>query len=70
MLKFGTRIETHGCPAMAGFPAVFGESGKIVKPRAESLPLPGPGWYIIKFDRDGAKLCVHESRFRVIDNRA
>jgi hypothetical protein len=68
-VKAGTRIETNGCPAMGGFGAVNGERAIIVRPRAENLPLPGPGWHIVKFDRDGGELCMHESSFRIIDNR-
>lgn len=64
----GTRIELHGTPAFGGFPGVAPEQAKIAKPRAENLPLPGIGWHIVKF-ADGGKLCIHESRFRVIDNR-
>jgi hypothetical protein len=41
-LRPGTRIETLGTPALAGFPAVAPERLKIVKPRAENLPMPGP----------------------------
>jgi hypothetical protein len=68
-LKPGTRIEFHGTPAMGGFPAVPPEQAKIARPRAENLPLPGPGWHVVTFS-DGGKLCAHVSRFRVIDNRA
>lgn len=68
MLKTGTRIEFHGTPAMGSFPAVSPERARIVKPRAESLPLPGPGWHVVQFE-DGGKLCAHESRFHVVDNR-
>ncbi len=66
MLKAGTKIEVSGmaldwsqtwCPAT------------ICKPRRENLPLPGEGWHIIQYP-DGAKMCCHETRFRVIDNRA
>lgn len=64
----GTRVETFGTPAIGGFPAVVPERLTICRPRAENLPLPGPGWHIVKFD-SGGKLCMHESRFRVIDNR-
>ena len=69
-LQPGTRIETKGTPAFAGFPGVSPERAKIAKPRAENLPLPGPGWYIVQFEGDRAKLCMHESSFRVVDNRA
>ena len=68
MLKAGTRIELHGTPAMGGFAAVAPEQAIVVRPRAESLPLPGADWHIVKF-ADGGKACVHKSRFRVIDNR-
>lgn len=37
----------------------FSETGQIVKPRAENLPMPGPDWRIVKFDSDGAKVCMH-----------
>lgn len=67
-MPHSTRIELHGTPAMGGFPAVPPEQAVIVKPRRENLPLPGPDWHIVKF-ADGGKLCVHASRFRVIDNR-
>jgi hypothetical protein len=66
-LKPGTRIETLGTPAFAGFPGVSPEPMKIARPRAENLPLPGPGWHIVQFE-DGGKMCMHESRFRVTDN--
>jgi len=68
MLKSGTRIEMLGTPAMGSFPAMLPEMAIVVKPRAENLPLPGIGWHIVKFT-DGGKLCVHEGRFRVVDNR-
>jgi hypothetical protein len=67
-LRPGTRCETHGTPAMGGFPAVPSEPLTICKPRAENLPLPGPGWHIVRY-ADGGKACMHESRFRVVDNR-
>ena len=57
-MKPGTRIETLGQHA---------ERARICRPRPENLPLPGPGWHIVRFEA-GGKLCVHESRFRVIDN--
>ena len=39
------------------------EAARTVKPRKESLPLPGPDWRIVEF-ADGARLCVHLSRLR------
>lgn len=41
------------------------ETGRIVKPRKESLPLPGPDWFIVQFDSDGKKACIHRSMFVV-----
>lgn len=66
-LKTGTRIEMHGTPAMGGFPEVTPEIAiiapwrKVSGPRMES-------WHTVKFS-SGNCLLVHESRFRVIDNR-
>jgi hypothetical protein len=68
MLKVGTRVETKGLPAFAGFPGVAPEQMVIVKPRKVSLPLPGPDWYIVKFIRDGGLMCMHKDGFRVISN--
>jgi hypothetical protein len=65
-LKHGTRIETHGFPAFGGYPAVEPEQLTVVKPRADEA-VPGPGWHIVRF-ANGGKLCMHESRFRVISN--
>jgi hypothetical protein len=58
-MKPGTKIRTT---------YEHSETGIICRPRAENLPLPSPDWFIIKFDRDGAKLCVHRSMF-VVDNQ-
>ena len=67
MLKSGTRIELHGTPAFPGFPGVVAEQALIARAgkRRQSLPA---GYHVVKF-KDGGMLCVHESRFRVIDNR-
>lgn len=69
MLKVGTRLETKGLPAIGSFPGVAPEQVVVVKPRKASLPLPGPDWYIVKFIRDGGRLCMHRDGFRIIDNR-
>jgi hypothetical protein len=70
MMKPGTRIETNGCPSMGGFPAVAGERAKICRPRKGEGTPPGlTGWHIIQFESDGGRLCMHETRFRVVDNR-
>lgn len=65
-LKPGTRIEVNGWDLEW---RVTWEAARILKPRPENLPLPGPGWHIVKFDAGGT-LCVHENRFRVVDNGA
>jgi len=68
-LKPNTRIELHGTAAFAGFPGVAPEQATIARWTAISGPRENmPGWHFVKFE-DGARLCVHESRFRVIDNR-
>jgi len=41
------------------------ETGTIIKPPKVSLPLPGSDWYVIKFDVDGGKNCIHRSMFNV-----
>jgi hypothetical protein len=41
------------------------ETGVICRPTKASLPMPGPDWYIIKFDADGGKLCIHREMFNV-----
>lgn len=66
-LKAGTRIELRGTPAFSGFPGVAPELAVICKPRKSQTP-PSPDWHIVQF-ADGGKLCVHETSFRVIDNR-
>lgn len=38
------------------------EAGTIVRPRRANLPLPGPDWFIIRFD-DGQKACINRSMF-------
>jgi hypothetical protein len=83
-IKAGTRIELHGTPAMGGFPGVAPEQATIGRWTKANGPMkndighwdgtthvyPGnPGWHVIVF-ADGGKLLAHETRFRVIDNRA
>lgn len=41
------------------------QTGRICKPRAENLPLPSDDWFIVKFDDDGGKLCIHRSNLMV-----
>jgi hypothetical protein len=69
-LKAGTRIELHGTPAFLGFPGVAPERARIERwPTTNGPHEAMPGWHIVRFT-DGGRLCVHESRFRVVDNRA
>lgn len=63
-LKAGTRIEVQGWDL--SFNETW-EPAKIARPRKdEGSP---PGYHIVAF-ADGGRLNVHESRFRVTDNRA
>jgi hypothetical protein len=66
-IKTGTRIEMHGTPAFPGFPGVAPERATIARWTKVSGPIKS-GWHIVRF-ADGGSLCVHETRFRVIDNR-
>jgi len=74
-LKPGTRIELNGTPAMGGFPgvspeqAVIGRWTKVNGPIKNHVSPNNGGWHVVKFS-DGGGLLVHESRFRVTDNRA
>ena len=65
MIKTGTRIELNGTPSLGVPPemATIAKWGKKSGPRENML-----GWHIVKFN-DGGSLMVHESRFRIIDNR-
>ncbi len=63
-LKAGTRIEVSG----------FGldnrerwEGARIGRVQKFMLPLPA-GFHPVTFDADRARLLVHESGFRVVDN--
>jgi hypothetical protein len=58
-IPIGTTVET--------FNGDIPERAVIVEPRTENLPLPSDEWYVIRFDEDGGKLCVHQSGFRIID---
>ena len=69
-IAHGTRVETNGFPSIGGFAAVAPETARIVRWRPKVNGERMEGWHIIKFDCDGGMLCMHESRFRVIDNRA
>ncbi len=40
------------------------EAAKILKPRTSELPKPGDDWHVVRFNADGARLFVHETRIR------
>ncbi len=68
-IKSGTRIEVSGTgldwqPTWEAA-RIMRWSEKLSGPRANV-----PGFHKVKFDADGAILLVHETRFRVTDNRA
>jgi hypothetical protein len=58
----GTKVTVKGSPAIYGYPGTPDEVVTIARPRANQLPLPGPGWVVVTF-ADKGQLCVHESRF-------
>jgi hypothetical protein len=66
-MKTGTLIELRGIPAIGGFPGVAPERAKITRRTREMGELP-EGYHPVRFE-DGGRLLVHESGFRVIDNR-
>jgi hypothetical protein len=75
-LKAGTRVEIHGTPAFPGFPGVAPVGGTILRwtrvngPEKNRARRGGEAkWHIVRFDDSGGALCVHESNFRVVDNR-
>lgn len=66
-IKAGTRIEISGFNLgneMVWYPA------KVCRIMPDMLPLPGEGWWPVKYDGDKrcGTLC-HESGFRIVDNR-
>lgn len=65
-MKAGTRIEVTGWDDE--MQPVY-EAAKIAKVTKAMTPLPN-GYFPVKFERDGARLLIHESRFRVTSNDA
>ncbi len=55
-MKPGTKVRTL---------LQHSETAVIVKPRKVNLPMPGPDWFLIKFDSDGKMLCAHRSMLAV-----
>ena len=37
------------------------ETGTVCRPTKENLPMPGPEWFVVKYDRDGAKAVIHRN---------
>lgn len=65
-MKAGTRIEVQTMNMD------FSRSweGAVIMRRTKAMePMPD-GFHPVRFDADGARLLVHESGFRVVDNRA
>lgn len=53
------------------FETSWQEKGTICKPRKGwQQPVANDEWYIVKFDLDGAKLCVHRSRIMVANDQS
>lgn len=63
-LKVGTHIEVIGFDM--NWNKTY-EPAVIARPTKVSLPLPGDGWYVIRY-ADGGKMCAHKDRFRVVSN--
>lgn len=62
-MKTGTRVEV-------GLGLGQTETGVILRwSKVMGKPENIPGFHPVRFDSDGAKLMVHESGMRVIDNR-
>lgn len=65
-LRAGTRIEVRGFDMQSN---VCWEEAKIGTYRRDQEPRPA-GYHPVTFLADNARLLVHESGFRVVDNRA
>ena len=62
----GTRVRVRG------FTMAFeetSEAARIVKPRKVNLPMPGPDWYLVRFDIDGGVLCAHRDRLMLANDQ-
>jgi hypothetical protein len=55
-MTYGTKVRTL---------YEHSETGVICRPTKASLPMPNADWFVIKFDRDGGKLCVHRSMLAI-----
>lgn len=68
-MKAGTRIEVQGFDLNNGKACESGKIARWTKAMGNRDRLPA-GFHPVRFDADGAVLMVHESGFRVTDNRA
>ncbi len=52
--------------------ALGGVPTEVVKVLRPAKGMPGPGWWIVRFESDGATVCGHESRLaeEVLDSPA
>lgn len=69
-IKAGTRIEffvSH--PQGSNEQATIARWTKVNGPIQNHVSPTNGGWHIVQFE-SGGKLCVHETGFRIIDNRA
>ena len=64
-MKTGTRIEVSGITTEW---QETWEPARITRKMAYMHPIP-EGYHPVKFAADGARLMVHETNFRVVDNR-
>ena len=73
-LKTGTRIEVIGFDFATGKevpqPAKIARWTAACGPIKNHVSPTNGGWHVVRFADDGGSLLCHETRFRVIDNRA
>lgn len=70
-IKAGTRIELFGTPSL-GVPSEMAKIGrwntKIHGPIPNHVTRTNAGWHVVRFS-DGGSMVIHQTRFRIIDNR-
>lgn len=64
-MKAGTKIRFMTLVGPT-FEPDWSETGRICR-MSKYDPLHDKGWHIVRFDRDGAQLCVHESRLMPVN---
>ena len=60
VIKCGARIQTI---SRGGGPS---ETGTICRWLRHISGERMPGWHVVRFDCDGARVCMHESNFKVV----